>query len=143
MPGRCSCAGNSCSCQIVAGNGVVITGTGNASAPYQISIAPQQSNIDHGSAGALDLSGVNGYGSILVNLNANATSVVLPASGARIDILFVQGGSGNNTVTWPAVVKFPGGTDPVITTGVGATDWVTLIQAGGQWAGVKTGANLS
>lgn len=143
MPGRCSCAGSSCSCQIVAGNGVVVTGTGNASAPYQISIAPQQNQIDHLTDGALDLSSVSGYGSVLVNLAADATSVALPTGGSRLDLLLLQGGTGSNLVTWPSVIKWPGGTDPTLSTAAGDLDWITLIQASGTWAGVVTGLDLS
>jgi hypothetical protein len=143
MPGRCSCAGSSCSCQIVPGNGITVDGTGNASAPYQISIAPQQNSITLASAGPLDLSNVNGYGSVLILLQANATSITLPTGGARLDLLIQQDATGSRSVTWPAVIKFPGGTDPVITSTANAISWVTLIQAAGTWAGVVTGLNLS
>jgi len=143
MPGRCSCAGSSCSCQITAGNGMSVTGTGNASAPYIISLSPTQNDVNHGTEGVLDLSGVGGYSAVLINLAANATSVNLPAGGSRLDLLIVQAGGGSKTIAWPAIVKFPGGTDPVLSTADGATDWVTLIQAGGVWAGVKTASALA
>lgn len=143
MPGRCSCAGSSCSCQITAGNGLDVTGTGNASAPYVISLAPAQTIVNHATAGTLDLSGVGGYSSVLINLGANATSIALPAGGSRIDMLIRQASGGSHTITWPAIILFPGGTDPVLSTADGATDWVTIIQAGGVWAGVRTAAALA
>jgi hypothetical protein len=143
MPGRCSCAGSSCSCQITAGNGLSVTGTGNASSPYVVSLAPAQTDINHGTAGVLDLSQVGGYSSVLVTLAANATSVTLPPGGSHLDLLVVQAAGGSKTITWPAIVKFPGGTDPVLSTADGATDWITLIQAGGVWAGVRTAAALA
>jgi hypothetical protein len=38
MPRGCGCAGNSCGCLIVAGAGVTVSGTGNASEPYVVSV---------------------------------------------------------------------------------------------------------
>lgn len=146
MPGGCGCSGGSCGCSIVAGPGLVITGTGNASAPFVITLAPTADTIPVDLAGPLDLSSFGGYSTVRVMLNANATSVLLPTAGAapgRIDMLVVQGAGGSRTISWPAAVIWPGGTDPVLTTTNGATDWITLIQAGGVWAGIRTGANLT
>ena len=143
MPGGCGCAGGSCSCTMTAGPGLVITGTGNASSPFQIGIAPSPGTITVASAGPLDLSANGGYASVLAILNANATSVVLPSQGGRLDLLVQQGTGGSRTITWPAPIIWPGGTEPVLSTSVGAVDWITLIQAGGIWAGIRTGANLS
>jgi len=143
MPGGCGCAGGSCSCTITAGPGLTITGTGNSSSPFQIGIAPAPSALVINAAGALDLSGNNGTAVIAVTLNANATSVVLPSQGGHLDILFTQGTGGSRTVTWPAAVIWPGGTDATLSTAVGSSDWITLIYAGSVWAGVKTGAALT
>lgn len=35
---RCNCAGNTCSCLIEAGTGVVVTGNGTAADPYRVSV---------------------------------------------------------------------------------------------------------
>lgn len=143
MPGGCGCAGGSCSCSITAGPGLVITGTGNASSPFQIGIAPAPSLIIHNAAGALDLSGNNGSAVVAVTLNANATSVLLPTAGGHLDILFTQGTGGSRTVTWPVAVIWPGGTDATLSTPVGSSDWITLIYVNSIWAAVKTGAALT
>jgi hypothetical protein len=143
MPGGCGCAGNACSCTIQAGSGLIISGTGNSSAPFQISLAPSPDAIVISTAGPLDLSANGGFQSVMVTLNANATSVALPAQGGRIDMLVVQGTGGTHLITWPGPVIWPGGTEPVLSTAVGATDWITLIYAGGVWAGIRTAANLS
>lgn len=42
MPRGCGCAGNSCGCLVLAGPGVNITGTGNASEPYVVGLQQQQ-----------------------------------------------------------------------------------------------------
>lgn len=146
MPGGCGCGGSSCGCSIIAGPGLIVTGTGNSSAPFQITLAPTANTVNVTVAGPLDLSSFGGYSTVLVNLSANATSVVLPTAGVapgRIDMLVQQGAGGSRLITWPAPIVWPGGTEPVLTTTNGAIDWITLIQAGGIWAGVRTGANLT
>lgn len=143
MPGGCGCAGGSCSCAITAGPGLLITGTGNASSPFTISLAPAPGTVTINAAGPLDLSANGGNAVVMVALNANATSVVLPSTGSHLDLLITQGGGGSKTITWPVAVIFPGGTDPVLSTAAAAVDWITLVRAGTVWAGVRTAANLS
>lgn len=46
-----------------------------------------------------------------------------------------QGGTGSYTVTWPASVKWSGGTAPTLTTTVGKTDIVTLFHDGTNFYG--------
>jgi hypothetical protein len=46
-----------------------------------------------------------------------------------------QGGSGSYTITWPASVKWSGGTAPTLTTAVGKTDIVTLFHDGTNFYG--------
>lgn len=50
-------------------------------------------------------------------------------------IKLTQGGSGGYTVTWPASVKWSGGTAPTLTTTVGKTDIVTLFHDGTNFYG--------
>jgi hypothetical protein len=47
----------------------------------------------------------------------------------------IQGGSGSYTITWPASVKWSGGTAPTLTTTVGKTDIVTLFHDGTNFYG--------
>lgn len=143
MPSGCGCAGSSCACAIQVGTGLTVTGTGNASAPFVISIAPSPGNIDINAAGPMDLSASGGIASIMVNLNANATSVLLPTTGGHIDILIKQGGGGSKTIVWPSALLWPGNVDPVLSTAAGAIDWITLVLAGGTWAGVLTAKALA
>lgn len=140
---RCSCAGGSCSCLIIQGNGIRVSGTGNASAPYEISLAPAPNELTLSADGPLDLSAISGYASVLVTLDANATSMVLPAAGPHVDLLIKQGVGGSHTIAWPASVLFPGGVDPVLTAPVNSIDWITLVGVGALWVGNKTAASLS
>ncbi len=143
MPGRCSCAGSSCSCSVkVTGVGIVVNGTGTADNPFTLSLAPAVAPITHAS-GALDLSALTGISAVSITLNGNATSLVLPAAGSILELVIVQGTGGSRTITWPSTIKFPGGTDPVLSTVVGRYDWVRLVYTGGVWVGQLVGTNLS
>jgi len=93
-------------------------------------------------AGVLTLNLTTGN-SFVTTLTENVTSVVLsnpPATGnyGQFVIKIIQDGAGGAfTVTWPASVKWPAGTAPVITTSNGAIDEITLrtIDAGTEWRG--------
>jgi hypothetical protein len=53
-----------------------------------------------------------------------------PVNGATYVIILIQDGAGTNTVTWPAAVKWPGGTAPVVTATASKADLVTLYYNG-------------
>lgn len=76
--------------------------------------------------------------------NGNIADITLTAStiftfsnhvvGTYI-LKLTQGGTGSYTVTWPATVKWSGGTAPTLTTTVGKTDIVTLFHDGTNFYG--------
>jgi len=87
----------------------------------------------------LDLSTGNSF---VTTLDENTTIVISnpPATGnyGQFAIKIIQDGAGGAyTVTWPAAVKWPSGTAPVITVTNNAIDEVTLrtIDAGAEWRG--------
>ncbi len=88
----------------------------------------------------LDLSTGNSF---VTTLTENVTTLTLsnpPASGkfGQFTLKVIQDGSGGAyTVTWPSKVKFPGGSDPVITTSNDAVDIITCftIDGGTTWYG--------
>ncbi len=88
----------------------------------------------------LDLSTGNSF---VVVLDENVSTLTLsnpPASGkfGQFTLKVIQDGAGGaHTVAWPAAVKFPGGTDPVITTSNDAVDVITCftIDGGTTWYG--------
>jgi hypothetical protein len=135
MP-RCSCAGNSCSCLIQVGDGLVLTGTGNNSAPYTLSLASPYVPIAHGTSGGLDLSAATSGSLIHVTLSANVTGVTLSTIDGQWFDLFLQQGTAGNTIVWPADIRWAGGTDPVLSTTVGWGDWFRLRRlTGTSWIG--------
>lgn len=140
---RCSCAGNSCSCSVVAGAGIVVEGTGSSAAPFVVSVAPTPGSITVTDTGTLDLGSLTPAAVSRIVLQASPTGVNLPTNGSKLDLLIVQDATGGRTIAWPALIIWPGGTDPVLTATPNSSDWITLIQAGGVWAGVKIGSNLT
>jgi hypothetical protein len=100
--------------------------TGNVKATRYELTAP--AGVAAGATTTLDLS----TGNVLtVNLSANITSISLsnPAVGTYL-VKFIQDGTGNRTVAFPATWKWSGGTVPTVTPAANKTDIVTLIYDG-------------
>lgn len=73
----------------------------------------------------------------IVNLTLNA-STTLTFSGHVVGTYIIQvtqGGAGSNTLTYPASVKWSGGTAPTLTTTVGKTDILTFYHDGTSFFG--------
>lgn len=71
-----------------------------------------------------------------MTLAGNVTSITFanwPASGtaSTLRLVIAQDGTGSRTVTWPASVKWPGGTSPVLSTAANAVDIVDLASRDG------------
>lgn len=73
------------------------------------------------------------YGTVcVVTLTANAVLTFPKAvTGKSFYLALVQGGAGSFTVTWPANVKFSGGTAPTLTLTAGKTDLVEFLSLDG------------
>jgi hypothetical protein len=77
--------------------------------------------------------------------NANVQSVVLGGNrtltfangqdGGQYSLILKQDGTGGRTVTWPATVKWPGGTAPTLTATANAIDVVGLVFDGTSYLG--------
>ncbi len=59
-----------------------------------------------------------------------ALTLANPITGASYVVVFTQDGTGNRTITWPAAVKWAGGTPPTLSTAPGAIDVCTF-----RWTG--------
>jgi hypothetical protein len=70
----------------------------------------------------------------------------VPSTGTAISVTveLLQDGTGSRTVTWPASVKWPGGTVPTLTTTAAKTDIITLLtrDGGTTWFGFVGGQNF-
>jgi hypothetical protein len=140
MP-KCSCAGSACSCNITVGDGLVVSGTGNANSPFTISLASQSIPIDVAASGPIDVSGAQSGTVIYISASANVTGLTLPTTvGSRLDVI-VRHVVANTTVAFPPAIIWAGGGDPTQTATAGRTDWYTLRYVGDFWIGAMTAIN--
>lgn len=73
-----------------------------------------------------------------VTLTGNCTFTLSnPQAGHTYVLRLVQDGTGSRTVTWPAAVKWEGGTAPTLSTAASAIDLVTLYYDGTNYYGVS------
>jgi hypothetical protein len=87
-----------------------------------------------GSGGTVNIPFASGN---IVNLTLTA-STTLTLSGHVVGVYIlkvIQGGSGSYTLTYPATVKWSGGSAPTLTTTVGKTDIITLFHDGTNFFG--------
>lgn len=66
-----------------------------------------------------------------------------PASGGQFTLLLAQDATGGRTATWPATVRWPGGTAPTITGTASRTDVISFVSDGTYWLGFVGGQNFT
>jgi len=86
------------------------------------------------SGGTVNVSFANGN---IIDMTLTASTTLTLSAHVVGTYIFelIQGGSGSYTITWPASVKWSGGTAPTLTTTVGKTDIVTLFHDGTNFFG--------
>lgn len=124
MP-RCTCPGSSCNCILQAGAGTSVEGAGTDRDPYVISAEPTYALLMFTEEGDLDLSPYDSGTVIRLELQADATGVIItPQVGLVLELVIEQGGG--FTITWPSTFLFPGGTPPTLSSGVDEVDYLRL-----------------
>jgi len=53
-----------------------------------------------------------------------------PSKPCALQLMLVQDGTGGRTVTWPATIKWPGGTAPTLSTAANAVDIISILYDG-------------
>jgi len=92
---------------------------------------------------AYTISLANGSVQILT-LTGNCTFTFPTATAGQSFILLLkQDGTGSRTVTWPAAVKWPGGTAPTITSTASKLDKYIFTADGSSWYGSNAGQNYT
>lgn len=78
-----------------------------------------------------------------LTLTANCT-LTFPAAapGKSFTLVLVQDSTGSRTVTWPATVKWPGGTAPTLSTGAGKVDYLSFVCSATAWDGFVSGLDV-
>ena len=90
-----------------------------------------QAEVDAGNSGAaITINWLQGQDQQVL-LTATTTFTFTAPLGVSTRLLrLIQDGAGSHTVTWPASVKWPGGTAPTLTTAAGGTDIVSCFYNG-------------
>lgn len=65
------------------------------------------------------------------------------SSGGQFTLLLTQDATGARTVTWPASVRWAGGTAPTITATAARTDVISFLSDGTYWLGFVGGQNFN
>lgn len=86
------------------------------------------------SGGTVNVSFANGN---IIDMTLTASTTLTLSAHVVGTYIFelIQGGTGSYTITWPASVKWSGGTAPTLTTTVGKTDIITLFHDGTNFFG--------
>lgn len=80
----------------------------------------------------------------ILTLTGNCTFTFPTATAGRSFIMILkQDGTGSRTVTWPAAVKWPGGTAPTITSTASRSDKYIFTADGTNWIGSNAGQNYT
>lgn len=80
----------------------------------------------------------------ILTLTGNCTFTFPTATaGKSFTLLLRQDGTGSRTVTWPAAVKWPGGTAPTITNTASRQDKYIFTADGTNWYGSNAGQNYT
>lgn len=61
-----------------------------------------------------------------------------PSNPCTVQLILIQDGTGSRTVTWPASVKWPGGTAPTLSTAASSVDVVSLFYDGTNYYGTSS-----
>ncbi len=109
--------------------------------------AESQVSANSSTAYTVDLTNGNTF---LITMTGNCTFTFSnpPASGktGSFTLVLLQDGTGSRTATWPAAVKWAGGTAPTLTTtATTGTDVLafTTLNGGTTWYGFTAGLNMS
>jgi hypothetical protein len=107
--------------------------------------AETSTSANSGTAYTIDLENGNVF-EITLTGNCTFTFSNPPATGkgGAFTLILKQDGTGSRTATWPAAVKWAGGTAPTLTTTASKTDILTFItrNAGTDWYGFVGGKNF-
>ena len=85
------------------------------------------SDVDAGNSGSgtLNINWLQGQDQQVLLTGSVTFTFTAPLGVSTRLLRLIQDGAGSHTVTWPATVKWPGGTAPTLTTAAGGVDIVS------------------
>lgn len=80
-----------------------------------------------------------------LTLTSSPVSLTFPTAvaGKQFTLFIKQDGSGSRTINWPGTVRWPGGTQPALTSTASRTDVISFVCDGTYWLGFVGGANFT
>ena len=95
--------------------------------------------VDNGNSGTADTIDWGAGNFQKSTMTGNCTfTFTAPSVKGRFQLMLVQDGTGSRTATWPAAVKWPGGTAPTLSTAASSIDIITFYYDGTNYYGVET-----
>jgi len=79
--------------------------------------------------------GAGNFASLTFGASNETLTFTAPTKASDLVLKLVQDGTGSRTVTWPASVKWPGGTAPTLSTAGGAVDVIRFFHDGTNYYG--------
>lgn len=79
---------------------------------------------------------------LAANISLTAITANSSQAGRQITLMITQDGTGSRTLSWPATVKFAGGTAPTLTTTAGKTDTFSFVYNGTNWIETSRAMNI-
>jgi hypothetical protein len=114
-------------------------GTNNPQARFDLAGDYKEGVVTANTGTAYTINTATGTVQILT-LTGNCTFTFPTAvAGESFTLLLRQDGTGSRTVTWPAAVRWPGGTAPTITATANQTDKYVFTSDGTRWYGSNAG----
>ena len=101
--------------------------------------------VQAAATGALNLDLAAGNVHVLeLSGNVTLSFANAPAAGVALALTVVleQDATGGRLVTWPAGVRWPGGTPPTLSAAASAIDVAALLRVGGDWLGIPAALGL-
>lgn len=124
-------------------SGRMALGTTTANARFTLAGDYSEGVVTANTGTAYTIALTNGTVQVLT-LTGNCTFTFPTATAGQSFILLLrQDGTGSRTVTWPASVRWPGGTAPTITSTASRTDKYVFTADGSVWLGSNAGQNYS
>jgi len=95
--------------------------------------------VDNGNSGTSDTINWTTGNFQKSTMTGNVTyTFTAPSGPGRFQLMLVQDATGSRTATWPASVKWPGGTAPTLSTAASSIDIITFYYDGTDFYGVES-----
>jgi hypothetical protein len=103
----------------------------------------KENTVTANTGGAYTINIANGTVQVLTLTSSCTFTFPTAVAGKSFLILLRQDGTGSRSVTWPASVKWPGGTAPTLTSTASRQDIISFVSDGTSWFGAAGAQNYT